>query len=176
MGDYCQDCPAFEPFCDGSAEHTGRCRELEDGSKRSTGWPSTCHWHPSRSSILPPFFPQLLNGLEVPSVLAREPAIAVGIAKALTPRGKVSRRAIPEPYATHSLRAQWGIGERYPAHLHRQLPGPLPGAALESTAIERETSGAGFRPWASTRPPASTSPSTSTGPEWSTWSTSSAPG
>ena len=44
-------------------------------------------------------------------MLAREPAIAVGIAKALTPRGRVSRRAIPEPYATHSLRAQWGIGE-----------------------------------------------------------------
>jgi hypothetical protein len=37
--------------------------------------------------------------------------VAVGIAKALTPGGKVSRRAIPEPYVTHSLRARWGIGE-----------------------------------------------------------------
>jgi hypothetical protein len=61
---------------------------------------------------LPLFLPQLLNGLEVPSVLAREPVIAVGIAKALTPRGKISRRAIPEPYAaTHNLRTQWGISE-----------------------------------------------------------------
>ena len=29
MGDYCLDCPAFELFCDGSAEHPGRCRELD---------------------------------------------------------------------------------------------------------------------------------------------------
>jgi hypothetical protein len=60
---------------------------------------------------LPAFLPQLLNGLEVPSVLAHDPAIAVGIAKALTPRGRISRRAIPEPYAPHSLRSQWGISE-----------------------------------------------------------------
>ncbi len=44
-------------------------------------------------------------------MLAREPAVAVGIAKALTPRGRVSHRAIPAPYSTRSLRAQWGIGQ-----------------------------------------------------------------
>jgi len=60
---------------------------------------------------LPPLFPQLLNGLEVPSLLAREPLVAVGIAKALTPRGQVSRRATPVRYGPRSLRAQWGIGE-----------------------------------------------------------------
>ena len=29
MTHYCQDCPAFGPFCDGSAEDPSRCRELE---------------------------------------------------------------------------------------------------------------------------------------------------
>ena len=57
------------------------------------------------------FFPQLLNGLEVPSMLAREPVVAVGIAKALTPRGRVSRRALPLRYGPHDLRAQWGLAE-----------------------------------------------------------------
>jgi hypothetical protein len=60
---------------------------------------------------LPVFFPQLLNGLQVPSMLGREEALAVGIAKALTPRGQVSRRAIPDPYGPHRLRAQWGLPE-----------------------------------------------------------------
>jgi hypothetical protein len=60
---------------------------------------------------LPAFLPQLLNGLEVPSRLAREAVVGVGIAKVLTPRGRVSRRAIPLPYGPHDLRAQWGIGE-----------------------------------------------------------------
>jgi hypothetical protein len=111
MGDYCQDCPAFELFCDGSAEHTGRCRELEEWLEALDGLALDMPLAPQPQFDLPPFVPHLLNGLDVPSALAREPAIAVGIAKALTPRGKVSRRAIPEPYTTLSLRAQWGIGE-----------------------------------------------------------------
>jgi len=111
MGDYCLDCPAFELFCDGSAEHPGRCRELDQWLEALDGLALDMTLAPQPQFGLLPFFPQLLNGLEVPSALAREPAIAVGIAKALTPRGRVSRRAIPVPYATHSLRAQWGIGE-----------------------------------------------------------------
>jgi hypothetical protein len=66
---------------------------------------------PQASFELPPFLPQLLNGLAVPAMIAREPAVAVGIAKALTPQGRVSRRAVPGRHGAQSLRAQWGIGE-----------------------------------------------------------------
>ena len=113
----CQGCPAFGRFCDGSGPATRSskgadpCRQLEEWVEALNGLALDMPLAPQPQFDLPPFFPQLLNGLEVPSVMAREPAIAVGIAKALTPRGKVSRRAMPEPYATHSLRAQWGIGE-----------------------------------------------------------------
>jgi hypothetical protein len=66
---------------------------------------------PQPSLELPPFLPQLLNGLDVSAMIAREPAVAAGIAKALTPQGRVSRRAAPERYGAQSLRAQWGIAE-----------------------------------------------------------------
>jgi hypothetical protein len=115
----CHECPAFESFCEGDSDDASRCYELVpwlevlNGLALDMPLAPQLQFDPSSPSgqTLPPFFPQLLNGLEVPSVLAHEPAVAVGIAKALTPRGKVSRRAIPEPYATHSLRSQWGIGE-----------------------------------------------------------------
>jgi hypothetical protein len=107
----CLNCPAFGSFCEGGGENGGRCQELEPWLQALSGLALDMPLAPQPQFDLPPFLPQLLNGLEVPSVLAREPAVAVGIAKALTPRGRVSRRAIPEPYATHSLRAQWGIGE-----------------------------------------------------------------
>ena len=106
----CHECPAFEVFCEGASDDAGRCHELAPWLEALNGLALDMPLAPQPQFDLPPFLPQLLNGLEVPSVLAREPVIAVGIAKALTPRGRVSRRAIPEPYATHSLRAQWGIG------------------------------------------------------------------
>ena len=107
----CRDCLAFGPFCDGSAEDSSRCRELEGWVEMLNGLALDLPLSPQPLFDLPPFSSQLLNGLEVAAVLARESASAVGIAKALTPKGRISRRAIPEPYTTHSLRAQWGIGE-----------------------------------------------------------------
>jgi hypothetical protein len=57
------------------------------------------------------FFPQLINGLEVPSILARLGDAAVPINKVLTPRGQVSRRALPWRYGPYNFRAQWGLNE-----------------------------------------------------------------
>jgi hypothetical protein len=93
------------------AEGAGRCREIEPWIDALDGLVLDMALAPQPEFELPPFFPQLLNGLEVPSVLSREPAIGVGIAKVLTPRGRVSHRTVPERYGTHSLRAQWGISE-----------------------------------------------------------------
>jgi hypothetical protein len=115
----CHECPAFEIFCEGASDEPDRCHDLEPWLEALNGLALDFQLAPqpqfdpsiTSGQALPPFFPQLLNGLEVPSVLAREPVIVVGIAKALTPRGRMSRRAIPLPYATHSLRTQWGISE-----------------------------------------------------------------
>ena len=115
---HCQDCPVFGEFCEGDAESAADCRELQGWLEPIGGLALDAPlvpqpwFDPSSPSgqDLPPFFPQLLNGLEVSSVLAREPAVAVGIAKALTPSGRVSHRAIPAPYSTRSLRVQWGVG------------------------------------------------------------------
>ena len=107
----CHKCPALESFCKGTSDDPGRCRELAPWLEALNGLALDMPLAPQPQFDLSPFIPQLLNALEVPSVLARQPAIAVGIAKALTPRGRISRRAIPEQYVTHSLRAQWGIGE-----------------------------------------------------------------
>jgi hypothetical protein len=107
----CEDCPAFGECCEGFAEGGNGCRELEGWLGPIGGPDLDVPLAPQPRFDLPPFFPQLLNGLEVPSALAREPAVAVGIAKALTPRGRVSCRAMPAPYFTRSLRAQWGIGQ-----------------------------------------------------------------
>ena len=107
----CHTCPAFGLFCEGTSEVAGRCREIEPWLDFVGGLDLDMALAPQPEFELPPFFPQLLNGLEVPSILSREPAIGVGIAKVLTPQGRVSHRAIPERYGTHSLRAQWGISE-----------------------------------------------------------------
>ena len=107
----CHTCPAFPEFCEGSAECAADCRELEGWLDPIGGLALDLPLAPQPEFELPPFFAQLLNGLEIPSVLAREPAVAVGVAKALTPGGRVSHRAIPAPYSTRSLRVQWGIGE-----------------------------------------------------------------
>jgi hypothetical protein len=107
----CRECPAFKSFCKGASGDAVRCHRLTPWLEALDGLALDMQLAPQPHFDLPLFFPQLLNGLEVPSVLARESAIAVGIAKALTSRGRLSRRAIPEAYAAHSLRAQWGIGE-----------------------------------------------------------------
>jgi len=115
----CHSCPALGTSCEGDERGGASCGGLQGWIHALGGLDLDVPLAPQAAFRLPPFFPQLLNGLEVPSVLqgtasgavAREPAIAVGIAKALTARGRVSRRAIPEPYATHSLRAQWRLGQ-----------------------------------------------------------------
>jgi hypothetical protein len=109
--DDCQDCAAFGAFCEGQADGAVRCRELGGWLEALDGLALDMPLAPQPEFELPAFFPQLLNNLEVPSVLAREPVVAAGIAKVLTPRGQVSRRAILDRYGPHSLRAQWGIGE-----------------------------------------------------------------
>jgi len=106
----CHGCSASGEFGEGGADCPDDCRELEGWLDPIGGLALDRPLAPQPWFDLPPFFPQLLNGLEAPSVLAREPAVAVGIAKALTPRGRVSHRAIPAPYSTHSLCTQWGIG------------------------------------------------------------------
>jgi len=107
----CHNCAAFGEFCEGGTQHAADCRELESWLDSIGGLALDASLAPQPEFQLPPFFPQLLNGLEVPSLLAREPVVAVGIAKALTARGRVSHRAIPAPYATRSLRSQWGVGK-----------------------------------------------------------------
>lgn len=107
----CQGCAALGEFCEGDGEHASLCREMAGWPEAVGGLALDAPLAPQPPFKLPPFLPQLLNGLEVPAMIAREPAVAAGIAKALTPQGKVSRRAVPERYGTQSLRAQWGIGE-----------------------------------------------------------------
>jgi len=123
----CSQCPAFRRECEGCNQpckysqcdghcdqcpvRCGRRDDLDEWLESIGGLTLDAPLRPQPRFHLSGYFPQLLNGLEVPSVLAREPAVAVGIAKALTPRGQVSRRATPERYGPRSLRAQWGIGE-----------------------------------------------------------------
>ncbi len=106
----CQGCDALGELCKGDEEHAFFCREMAGWPEAVGGLALDAPLAPQPPFRLPPFLPQLLNGLEVPAMIAREPAVAAGIAKALTPQGKVSRRAVPERYGTQSLRAQWGIG------------------------------------------------------------------
>src|SRR5690606_39244965 len=67
---------------------------------------------PQPAFDLPSFFPQLSNEVRIASAIAREPAVAVAMDKVLTPRGVVSRRAIPARYGTYRLRAQWGVADQ----------------------------------------------------------------
>jgi len=107
----CQTCFASDRFCEDCWEGDSRCSELQGWGEALNGLDLDMSLAPQPTLKFPSFLPQLLNGLEVPSVLAREPAVAAGIAKALTPQGRVSRRAVPARYGAQSLRAQWGIGE-----------------------------------------------------------------
>jgi hypothetical protein len=115
----CHNCPALVSSCEGDERGQASCAGLQGwidvlgGLDLDVPLASQPAFDPSILSgqALPPFFPQLLNGLEVPAMIAREPVVGVGIAKTLTPRGKVSRRAIPLRYGPHDLRTQWGIGE-----------------------------------------------------------------
>ncbi len=66
---------------------------------------------PQPAFCLSGFFPQLLNGLEVTGAHRRLPDAAVAINKVLTPRGRVSRRARPDPFRPHTFRAQWGLSD-----------------------------------------------------------------
>ncbi len=107
----CQGCAALGEFCEGDVKHAFLCREMAGWPQAVAGLALDVPLVPQPPFELPPFLPQLLNGLVAPGMIAREPAVAVGIAKALTPQGAVSRRAVPERYGTQSLRAQWGIGD-----------------------------------------------------------------
>jgi hypothetical protein len=123
----CTHCPAFRILCAGCTEP---CRYREcDG--QCAACPVRCHRHSSLDQHLaaiggldldlslrpqPPFrlaryFPQLTNGLELRSPLQRMPDVAVGIAKILTPAGRVSKRALPRRPGPFNLRAQWGLSE-----------------------------------------------------------------
>ncbi len=107
----CHNCPALGPACDGEETGGAECAGLQGWIAALDGLELDMPLHPQPALELPPFFPQLLNGLQVPALLTREAMVGVGIAKALTPRGKVSHRAIPLRYGPHDLRTQWGIGE-----------------------------------------------------------------
>lgn len=106
----CSQCPAFGSLCAGS-EDADRCVSIESWIDILGGLELDMDLLPQPAFYLPVFFPQLLNGLEVPSVMDREATIGVGIAKVLTPRGQVSRRALTVPYGVHNVRTQWGISE-----------------------------------------------------------------
>ena len=88
----CSACIAFGPFCDGSVEGNVRCKQLDGWIDVLGGLDLDMPLAPQSDFELPQFFPQLLNGLEVSSMLAREQVVGVGIAKALTLRGRISRR------------------------------------------------------------------------------------
>ena len=128
----CGQCPAYRLECEGCAvacsysQCNGQCAQcavhchrrvdLDDWLAAIGGLDLEMPLRPqarASTAVLlgEPYFPQLLNGLQVPAMIARETVVGVGIAKALTPRGSVSRRAIPLRYGPHDLRSQWGVGE-----------------------------------------------------------------
>ncbi|MBN1658944.1 MAG: hypothetical protein JXA93_11105 [Anaerolineae bacterium] len=108
----CGNCPALGSSCEGDKAGGAGCESLAGWIEALDGLDLDMPLAPQPAfDLASPFFPQLLNGLELSAMIAREPVVGVGIAKALTPRGEVSRRAVPERYGTQSLRAQWGIGE-----------------------------------------------------------------
>jgi hypothetical protein len=61
--------------------------------------------------LLTGYLPQLLNGLEVSAALQRVGDVAVAIDKVLTPRGRISRRALPSRFGPYNFRVQWGLNE-----------------------------------------------------------------
>jgi hypothetical protein len=124
----CQRCPAFRLVCEGCTApcqysqcdrgcsecpvRCGRREDLDRWLESIDGLALDAPLRPQPRFRLPAgYLPQLLNGLEVPSVLQRAPDVAVGIAKVLTPRGRVSRRALPWRFGPYNFRAQWQVSE-----------------------------------------------------------------
>ena len=123
----CSRCPAFRLVCEGCTEpcryqqcdhrcdlcpvRCSRRDDLEGWLESIGGLALDVPLEAQPSFRLTGYFPQLLNGLAVPAALQRAPNVAVGIAKVLTPRGQVSRRALPWEFGPFNLRAQWGLNE-----------------------------------------------------------------
>ena len=107
----CHNCPALGSACEGDARGGVECAGLQGWIAALDGLELDMPLQPQPAFELLPFFSQLLNGLQVPAMIGREAVVGVGIAKALTPRGRISRRAIHLRYGPHDLRTQWGIGE-----------------------------------------------------------------
>lgn len=107
----CHNCPALGSSCEGDARGGVECAGLQGWIEALDGLELNIPLRPQPAFEFPPFFPQLLNGLQVSAMIGREAIVGVGIAKALTPRGKVSHRAVPLRYGPHDLRTQWGVDE-----------------------------------------------------------------
>ena len=123
----CGSCPAYPGCCEGChapcrfAHCHAKCRDcvVRCARRRDLGaWLEAVGGldldlplAPQPAFSLPRFFPQLLNGVEMRSMIAREAAIGVGIGKVLTRKGRVSRRAVPDRTGAYHLRGQWGIDE-----------------------------------------------------------------
>ncbi len=124
----CSRCPAFRLFCEGCTQpcryrectkecnecpvRCGRREDLDEWLESIGGPALDVPLRPQpRFRLTAGYFPQLLNGLEVPSVLQRAPDLAVGIDKVLTSKGRISRRALPREFGPRNLRAQWGLNE-----------------------------------------------------------------
>jgi len=121
----CSQCPAFRRECEGCNQpckysqcdghcdqcpvRCGRRDDLDEWLESIGGLTLDASLRPQPRFHLSGYFPQLLNGLEVPSVLARESAVGVGIDKVLTSKGEVSRRARPYAYSPYDLWVQWGL-------------------------------------------------------------------
>ncbi|MDD3827096.1 MAG: hypothetical protein PHY79_14110 [Anaerolineae bacterium] len=123
----CTHCPAFRRECEGCTQPCSysecnsdctacpvRCNrraDLDEWLASIGGLALDVPLQPQPQFRLAGYFPQLLNGLEVPSALFSAGDLAVGIAKVLTPRGRVSRRALPWEFGPYSLRTQWQVSE-----------------------------------------------------------------
>jgi len=172
FGAFCEGCeePCQYAHCDGNCDtcpvRCGRRTDLGRWLVSVGGLALDVPLLPQPGFDLAGYVPQLLNGLEVPAVLQRVTDVAVGIAKVLTPRGQVSRRALPREFGPRDLRAQWGLDEG----TRLLCVGNYLDDYLEQLwAAQGEASpGCGSRPWASTPAPASTFPSTWTIHAWST--------
>jgi hypothetical protein len=123
----CTHCPAFRRECEGCTQPCGysecsgqcaacpvRCGRRENLDEWLVGIGGLSLDVPLQHQPqfrLAGYFPQLLNGMEVPSALYSAGDVAVGIAKVLTPRGRVSRRALPWRFGPYNFRAQWQVSE-----------------------------------------------------------------
>jgi len=126
----CGRCPAFGRECQGCIEacrysrcngqcaqcavHCPRRQDLADWLAAIGGLGLDMPLRPQTqtpSPVLFPesYFPQLLNQLEIPLALYHAGTIGVGIAKVLTPSGRISRRALPQRFGPLDLKAQWRI-------------------------------------------------------------------